>query len=217
MIRNLTIDECCSSGGSPCSSREFRVQKVPQGVAQHVEPEDRQADGQAGEDGQPGGLEHADQPVSAEHPSPGRGRRGNPEPQEAEGGFGQDGVSQAYGSHDDDGSRHMGEDVPEDNDPLPTAEGPGGHDVFAFFYGQDRASDDLGTAAESADGQGHDERRMGKLDKLPQGIPAEEDVLQGRGVKNSEDSIYWDKASIIFMLALGTRVNWTPADMVPLD
>ena len=46
------------------TAAELGIEQVAEGIAQHVEPEDGQADGDAGEHGHPRGLEHVAEPLS---------------------------------------------------------------------------------------------------------------------------------------------------------
>src|SRR5580765_8114105 len=59
-----------ASGAALGTAAELRIEEIAEGVAQHVEPEDGQADGDAGEHRHPRGLEHVGPARAAEHGAP---------------------------------------------------------------------------------------------------------------------------------------------------
>src|SRR6267378_3251076 len=70
--------------GPDPGAAQARVQDVSQRVAEHVEAEDGEGNGQAGEDGHPGRALHVGAPGAREHGAP-RGSRGrDAEPEEGQ-------------------------------------------------------------------------------------------------------------------------------------
>src|SRR3989304_1942623 len=94
-----------------------RVQHVPQGVAQEVEAQHGQADGDPGEDGHPGGNLEKGAGRTAKHASPRRSGWRDPKTQEAQGGLHQDCTTQLDGDQHDNGRSNIREQVPQDNAP----------------------------------------------------------------------------------------------------
>jgi hypothetical protein len=99
-------------GFIPVSLLQLGVECRPQAVAEEVEKQHRQEDGDAGEDGHVVG--HPDViPAFGQHGAPfGRGRLG-PQPQEAQAGGRDDGGADAHGEVNDDTAQGPGHDVHE--------------------------------------------------------------------------------------------------------
>src|SRR5207245_3107332 len=93
---------------------EPRVPRVPQRITEQIESEHRQADREAREDREPGRLLHEGAPRAAQHQAPRRRRRLSPQAQEAQRRLDQDGVPEPDRRDDQDGRRHVGEDVSGD-------------------------------------------------------------------------------------------------------
>src|SRR6185295_13009615 len=53
-----TTNRACASRAALGTAAELGIEEIAEGIAQHVEPEDGQADGDAGKHGHPRSLEH---------------------------------------------------------------------------------------------------------------------------------------------------------------
>src|SRR5687767_14255847 len=92
---------------------KLRVPRVTQGITEEVEPEHGDADGQAGEDGQPGRLLHERSSGATQHEPPGGRRRLGSDAKEAEGRLDEDRVAEPDRRDDENRGRHVGQDVAE--------------------------------------------------------------------------------------------------------
>src|SRR3954447_10065773 len=113
-----------------------RIEGVPQGVAESVEGEDRQGDGETRRiDVVAGAGDEVGRPPQHDPPA----RRGwlHPQAEERQAGLGQEGQAEQEGRLDHDRLDRVGEYVAFEDAPRRAAEGHGGVDVEALLGGQD--------------------------------------------------------------------------------
>src|SRR5882724_3995919 len=124
-----------------CSDAELRVQHVAQPVAHQVDAErgDRERGPREGRE-PPGHVEVV--AALREHAAPGWRRRLHAEAEEGDGGLGDDELGELETAYDDDGRRHVGQDVPQEQPRPPEPQGPGRVHELAFLHRQDLPTDD---------------------------------------------------------------------------
>lgn len=133
-----------------------RVQVVAEGIADEVEGEDSQHDGEGGEDDHVGRVEEVGAGV-VEHGAPACGWSGDAEAEEAESGFSEDGSGHADGALHDQRLQDVGEDVAGEDAKVGCAEGSGGFDELALADGHHLRPDEARVADPSGERQGKDE------------------------------------------------------------
>ena len=136
---------------------QLRVERIPQGVAKQVEAEHAQADGDPGEERDPGRLLRVGQGGPGEHQPP-RGRRlRRAQAQIAERRLGQDGAAQLRRHDDDERRQDVGDDVLQD-DPAPhRAQRLHGLDVLVLLHRERGGPHDPRRSRDDRDGDGdHD-------------------------------------------------------------
>ena len=117
-----------------------RVQVIAEGVADEVEGEDGEHDGECGEDDHVGRVEEVGAGV-VEHGAPAGGRGGDAEAEEAERGLCEDGSGHPYGGLHDERLQDVGQDVAREDAGVGGAESSGGFDEFAFADSHHLCSD----------------------------------------------------------------------------
>src|SRR5262249_31753329 len=97
------------------------IEEVAQGVADEVERKHREHDGEGGEEDEVRGVEQVRAAV-VEHGPPAGGGRDDAEPEEAHGGFGEDGPGHPDGALHDHRLNDVGQDVARDDAEIARAE-----------------------------------------------------------------------------------------------
>ncbi len=133
---------------------QLRIPRVAQRVAEEVEGEHRQADGESRKDRQPRRLLHEGAAGAAQHQSPGRRGRLGADPEEGQRGLDEDGIAEPDRRDDEDGRGHVGQDVAPEDGEVAAAQGLRGLDVAVLLRGQHGAAHDPRVAGNNHDGDG---------------------------------------------------------------
>src|SRR3990170_3894247 len=100
---------------------EPRIERVPEPVAEHVDAQDGDHDGQPRKGRGPPRVRQI-RAALGEHPPPGGRRRRHRESQERQPGLPDDHARDPQRGEDDDGGQHVGQDVPQQDAPVTAAE-----------------------------------------------------------------------------------------------
>src|SRR5262245_30000119 len=149
-LRPAAADRCYNV--PPPSGRLLRVERLPQAVADHVDRDGRDEDGQARKHGGPPGPIHVVAPV-AEDRAPLRRRRLRAESEEAEAGGRDDSLAEAERRHDDQRSQDARQQVAPHDPQVGATKAAGGLDVGVLLGRQRRATDQAGVARRPADAE----------------------------------------------------------------
>ena len=126
------------------------VEVVAEGVADEVETQYCQHDGERGKQYKVRGVEQVGAAV-VEHGSPTGGGGRDAESEKTHGGLGEDGSGHADRGLNDDRLNDVGKNVADDDAQIAGAEGAGGFDEFAFAGGEDLSADEAGIAHPTAE------------------------------------------------------------------
>src|SRR5215831_16501179 len=108
---------------SSAVASQLGVPRVAERVAEQIEAEHGETDGQARKDREPRRLLHERAAGAAQHEPPGRRGRLGTEPEEAERGLNQNGVAEPDRRDDEDRGRDVRKDVETEDVPLTAAQG----------------------------------------------------------------------------------------------
>ncbi len=129
---------------------QFRIERVPEPVAQQVEGEHHPHEGEAGDGEQVRGQRHVGARVG-EHGPPFGGGRGHADAQEAESRRHADGGRDQEGGLYDDGAERPRKDVQEQHAPARAADGLGRLHEFGLLKYQDRTAHQPGVGRDRED------------------------------------------------------------------
>src|SRR5215470_18709441 len=96
---------------------QARIQEIPKRVAEHVEGEHDNADGETGENGEVWRRLEVAPTFAAQHTAPRRGRRGRAETQKAQRGLDDDRVAEPHGRDHENRREDVRQDVAQDDSP----------------------------------------------------------------------------------------------------
>ena len=105
-------------------SSEFWVGNIPESVGNKVEGKNGKKDGEAGEEGEPGSIGELIQPL-ADHGAPAWGRGPNAQSDKTEACFHDNGRGNPEGSHDQEFSQDIGQDMNEHDFDIALSDGSG--------------------------------------------------------------------------------------------
>src|SRR4029450_5828800 len=110
------------------------LEHIAQRVAQQVESQHDDEDGEAGEDPRPRPLRDVSLRGGREHPAPAGDVRRDADAEEAQRRLEDDGEAEIVGGQDQVDGQAVGHDVAHDDARRARADGPGGHDVFHLLH-----------------------------------------------------------------------------------
>src|SRR5215472_14822758 len=96
----INLPQRCQAFTGRSERAQLRVERVAQRVAEEIEGEHGEADGEAGKDGHPRRRLREVHRRAAEHEAPRRGGLLDAEPEKGERGFEEDGLAEERGEHD---------------------------------------------------------------------------------------------------------------------
>ncbi len=132
------------------------VQGVSEAVAEEVEGEDAEGDGEGGKEDEVGSFEEVGA-GGIEHGAPGGGGRLDAEAEKAESGFGEDGGGHADGGLHQNRLERVRKDRAEEEACVRGAERAGGLNKFALAQGENLGTGEAGVPYPCGEGQGENE------------------------------------------------------------
>ena len=129
-----------------------RVESVAERVADEIEREDSEHDGEGGEDHHVRGVEEVGTGL-VEHGAPAGSRCRDAESEETEGSFGEDRAGHADRGLHDERLDDIGQNVAQEEAEVRSAERAGGFDELALSHGENLRADQAGVADPPGDGE----------------------------------------------------------------